>query len=777
MSCLDSNGNEILNFILNEDGTVVGSVEIINISGGTLELPLEKYSVVKNTVQTVKLTKECCESHNFTYDEFNGNCYWSLPCENDNEYDIVLGANQFENIFFDYVSGETCVLKGKLDFLINYKCEDLLQCYVSNSGNTLSITEKNSVIIDKLNKENENLNFLILELEKNNQNIEKNILNEIIEISALIESIENQNFLLNEKKENLLLSDDEKDQIELVKVVKDIQVNNVNISQNKQKLNDIDIKQKNILTNTNEINLLKEQYNSNLLKIDELLKDDTNNDVNLTYSNLLECLKINFNIDVINQSNSGNTITRVFSENLYGFDNLLSYLTSLNNNDSGILLDGENCDLFVNNILNELGEDCDLVNENTFNSNWLTIDFSIVDESILELIRNKEIRISFTVKNECCCPFSLLLDNIQVNKVCEVIDDNFQLVKGCFGFEIEKVIDNKKTWVNTEGFHKREYGLPFRNTSYDINDYRLSINTKEVDLTLNLSNAVEIDLFDFIKNNNCLISCSDNQTIVNYIIDENYLSYIQDEDLVLNLMDEESFNLINTIDGCGDCFLMSGYCGDVFLDLTQLITTDISVLDRPEEIREVIISELVDVKNRKILSEYPTLRALYHRYLNSLEFCGVNSASYTIYDIEKFSLLLGNYWVDLVEQFIPSTTIWDATHIYSNTLFEQDKFKYKSTSTYTCSRFNTNDIIGFNLNVGVVIEDITDVIDNSCIIKDNLTNCNGVYIYQYDNGSEFFGSIVDTGIMTNPSGEIINSGDTGVIISSPVITEIFDEIN
>jgi hypothetical protein len=224
---------------------------------------------------------------------------------------------------------------------------------------------------------------------------------------------------------------------------------------------------------------------------------------------------------------------------------------------------------------------------------------------------------------------------------------------------------------------------------------------------------------------------------------------------------------------------MSGNCGDRFLDLSSLITTDISILDRPEDIRDVIVSELIDAKNRKVLNEYPTIKALYHRYLNSLKFCNIDSSSYTIYDIENFSLLLGNYWVDLVEQFIPSTTIWDATYIYSNTLFEQDKFKYKTSSLQTCNISNIANIIGFNSSVGVVIENITNDSD-SCIIKDDLTICNGVYIYQYDNGSEFFGSIIDSGISVesvDSNGDIINSGDTGVIISSPVITEIFSEIN
>lgn len=775
MACVDVNGNEIINFILNEDGTVSGVVNLLDNGGGTIDLPNQKYNILNKSVNKVKLSKECCLSRNFTYDDFSGNCYWSLPCEDLTSYDIYLGSNEFQNMFFESDSGDTCVIKGSFDFLVNYNCNDLLECYVNNSGNTKTT---NIDQINKLNQSNEKLINYKNELINNEELKNKEYLNKVLEISNLISSTEDNTQYLLEQKEFLINSEDESDQIELVKIIKDIQNNNDLISKNKILLNDIEF-QKNDFDNLNkltEIDLEMENNNS-------ILKDlsgDTTEEISFLYSNLLECLKITFNIDVIEQPisednpniNVNNIINRVYTENIYGFENLLSFLTNLNDNnsDSGILLNGDNCDLFLNNLYNELGEDCTLINENTFNSNWVNYDFVINDESILQLIRGKEFRISFTVDNQCCCPFSLLLDNIKVEKVCEITDDSFEMVKGCFGFEIEKVKDNKKTWVNIEGEHNRIHDLSLRETNYDINDYRLSINTKEVDINLDLANAVEIDLFDYVLDNDCLLACYTGDTIVDYVLDENYLTTIQDEDSLSFLMDEEDYELLSNLEflGCNDCFLVSGTCGDMFLDLKALITSDISILNNPEELRNVILSELIDAKNRKILKEYPTLKALYHRYLNTLKYCGVNSASYTIYDIEKFSILLGTYWVDLVEQFVPSTTIWESTHIYSNTIFDQDKFNYKTSSLFTCKLNNLKELVGLNVLVGVEIEDITNN-DKTCEILDNTTNCNGVFIYQYDNGSEFIGSIVDLNEINQ--NENVNNGDTGVDITTPIIAE------
>jgi hypothetical protein len=48
--------------------------------------------------------------------------------------------------------------------------------------------------------------------------------------------------------------------------------------------------------------------------------------------------------------------------------------------------------------------------------------------------------------------------------------------------------------------------------------------------------------------------------------------------------------------------------------------------------------------------------------------------------MDQFAGLIGD-WVDIVEQVIPATTLWGSTKIYSNSVFDTQKFKYRSYTT------------------------------------------------------------------------------------------------
>ena len=45
---------------------------------------------------------------------------------------------------------------------------------------------------------------------------------------------------------------------------------------------------------------------------------------------------------------------------------------------------------------------------------------------------------------------------------------------------------------------------------------------------------------------------------------------------------------------------------------------------------------------------------------------------------------IGDYWLDLVEQLVPATTIWEGCDnsgkIYRNTIFDQNKYPYRKYS-------------------------------------------------------------------------------------------------
>jgi hypothetical protein len=208
---------------------------------------------------------------------------------------------------------------------------------------------------------------------------------------------------------------------------------------------------------------------------------------------------------------------------------------------------------------------------------------------------------------------------------------------------------------------------------------------------------------------------------------------------------------------------MKSCCGDNRIDFNSLITSDLTQITTIDGFISVLGGELIDAKNRQTISSYATLRALYERYLNSVDYCNNNSSGFDYYTIDQFAGLIGNYWIDIIEQVIPATTIWGSVKIYTNTIFDEQKFKYKAYSSLICeNKFSgkevlspINGIYGVCENVEVIT---TPVITSttSVIPAPIYTKCETMCIAQMNYGSEFIGTV---------------SISDGVIISEPEVTD------
>jgi len=241
-------------------------------------------------------------------------------------------------------------------------------------------------------------------------------------------------------------------------------------------------------------------------------------------------------------------------------------------------------------------------------------------------------------------------------------------------------------------------------------------------------------------------------------------------------------------------------CGDVGLDVNDLMSTPLSGLTSLKDFKDIMSSELIDVKGWKTASSYPTLRLVYDRYMNSTDYCDTVSSQFDYGDMMNFSELVGTYWVDLIEQVVPSTTIWGSTYVYGNTLWDQQKFKYRKHTLFTCETPNYNEPVvspasGFTNEVEVISETLPnaeyyDAISGSTTgetfanveitmcgqttIEEPTnelpqTTCNGVGIIQTNCGSEFIGRIMD---FSEPS-----TGDTVVISECSISVDIQNLIN
>lgn len=311
-------------------------------------------------------------------------------------------------------------------------------------------------------------------------------------------------------------------------------------------------------------------------------------------------------------------------------------------------------------------------------SSWLNYTHTIEGEEIISLMRDKKIKLSLSV-NGSCSDFCLLIDNISINKKCTQVDSEDILITKSPSFNLTRVVDNKKSWSTVNG-EDREFDIKnvnnseiIRSTDYKVLDDRQVINTKEIDLDINIGKAIENDVWTSILANPCILNTLPKTQVCNAT------GELEDE------------------------------CGD-YINFNDLLSINVSEVKNINKLKEFFKSELIDVKNRKTIKSYATLKALYDRYMdkNLLEYneCDIQTAAFDYYNIEEFAKLLDKYWVELIEQVIPSTTMWGSVKIYGNTIFDQQKFTYKQSSLFSCinNQCNLDELKSLNECIGNIID-------------------------------------------------------------------------
>jgi len=197
---------------------------------------------------------------------------------------------------------------------------------------------------------------------------------------------------------------------------------------------------------------------------------------------------------------------------------------------------------------------------------------------------------------------------------------------------------------------------------------------------------------------------------------------------------------------------------DGCINIDNLLTTEVFEIDTIGEFGRTLSSELIDVKNRQTISTYPTLRMLYDRYnFHALDYCDVDSSKLDYFDMDKFGNTVGDYWVDLMEQVIPATTIWNSTYEYRNTIFDQQKFQYRKSLVFNCTDPSGNypfESVANDNSVDVILE----TLPKTSTTVSSVEECTGVWAMQYNVGSEFLGTVSIIGVNANggSNGNVIN---------------------
>ena len=173
--------------------------------------------------------------------------------------------------------------------------------------------------------------------------------------------------------------------------------------------------------------------------------------------------------------------------------------------------------------------------------------------------------------------------------------------------------------------------------------------------------------------------CFDEQVYYDYVNAYKEERCVYNE--LLYLVDGDDVGRCEKYSSVSDSGKTNTECGDCkAVNLDTFLTTDLPNINNVDEFRKAINNELIDVKNRQTLSSYPTLRLLYERYLGNCTDCDKTLNKFTYESMDTFIDLIGKNWVDLVEQFVPATTIWGATDVYRNTVFHQQKHKYRRST-------------------------------------------------------------------------------------------------
>ena len=199
------------------------------------------------------------------------------------------------------------------------------------------------------------------------------------------------------------------------------------------------------------------------------------------------------------------------------------------------------------------------------------------------------------------------------------------------GYELTREYDNQKSWSKDQ--HLRKNTTAGFNTYYRVSDERLVLNAKNIDLYMNMGQGLLYDVWDMSRKYDYPIPNSG---------------------------------------------LTNPYPNGV----------DWTVIDpKPKEktffeFAQSFYHNMINVRNRQTISDgkgggYPQLQRLYENYLNSEATVNIPSNKYTYQKMIDYTLGIGDYWMRLVEQVLPASTIWMGGQKMENSAFHRQKVRWR----------------------------------------------------------------------------------------------------
>ena len=202
------------------------------------------------------------------------------------------------------------------------------------------------------------------------------------------------------------------------------------------------------------------------------------------------------------------------------------------------------------------------------------------------------------------------------------------------GFKLRKVVDNNKSWlsdddkirVSTQG----EY-----NAYYFVDNEKLVLNVKNVDIFLNPAQGLVYDVW--------------NQSV-------QYDYPIPETGLTVN-------------------YPVPGGVDSTYVNPEPKKKTFF-------EFSQTFWENMINTRNRQYITDgktggYPTLQSIFWKYIESEQTVGIPNNQYTYQKLIDYVNGIGPYWIKLVEQMVPATTIWNGGVRLENSIFHKQKFVYR----------------------------------------------------------------------------------------------------
>ena len=100
------------------------------------------------------------------------------------------------------------------------------------------------------------------------------------------------------------------------------------------------------------------------------------------------------------------------------------------------------------------------------------------------------------------------------------------------------------------------------------------------------------------------------------------------------------------------------------------------------EFSQTFWENMINTRNRQFITDgktggYPTLQSIWWKYIQQLQLNGTVNNQYTYQKLIDYLNGIGPYWMKLVDQMIPATTIWNGGNKFENSILHRQKFVYR----------------------------------------------------------------------------------------------------